>query len=70
MVSSSAGPDEGTARPSEVNRISVREQEASHGSPVGERALVVLWDGNGYDSKDGSWMMCHEDMVCNLDYWA
>jgi len=70
MVSvSRAGPGEGTESPEDVNAINVREPEESHGSPSGEAGLVILWDGNGYDSKDGSWLMCHEDMVCSLNFW-
>ena len=69
MTTSHAGPGEGTEKPEDVNIMNIREQEESHGSPVGEPGLIILWDGNGYDSKDGAWLMCHEEMVCNLEYW-
>ncbi|TQQ81867.1 hypothetical protein [Halonotius roseus] len=69
MAISHAGSGEGIETPQDVNVMSIHEREASHGSPKGEPGLIVLWDGNGYDSKQGSWLMCHEEIVCNLAYW-
>ena len=66
---SNAGPGEGTDAPENVNTININPRDESYGSPKGEPGMIVTWDGNGYDSTDGSWLMCHADMVCNLDYW-
>jgi len=67
-VGSNAGPGEGIDEPERVDILTVEESEDSHGSPLGESGLIVVWSGNGYDSKD-SWIMCPSEMVCNLGYW-
>lgn len=67
-TNSLAGPGEGVERPDSVNILNIREHEESHGSPLGERGIIVLWDGDEYDS-DESWIMCPREMVCNLGYW-
>lgn len=68
MSISRAGADDGTTDPEDVNILNVREDEDSHGSPMGEPGLIILWDGEEYDS-DISWLMCHEDDVCKLGCW-
>jgi hypothetical protein len=68
MKNSIAGPGEGVEMPEDVNVMDIRKPEESHGSEPGEAGLIVLWDGNGYDSNE-TWLMCHEDLVCNLEYW-
>lgn len=66
---SHAGPGDGTDAPETVNVMDIREQEQSHGSPRGESGTIVLWDGKEYDSKEGSWIQCPDEMLCDLSTW-
>lgn len=66
MTTSHAGPTDGVENPVDVNIINIHEHEDTHGSPMGEPGVIVLWDGNEYDSET-SWIQCHSDNICELD---
>lgn len=56
---------DGIEAPDNINVLNIHENEDSHGSPVGESGLIVLWDGGDYD-PDESWIKCDEESVCDL----
>jgi hypothetical protein len=54
--------------PENINVVSIKEREETHGSPKGEAGLVIVWGGNGYDSNT-TWLSCPLDSICDLSSW-